>query len=250
AFNPFVFANSLVWISLAFAGFNAAVYMAEEVRDARRTVPRSMLLGTVAVALLYLALNALMVYSGPVAELAGKKDIAAVAAQLLGGHWAEVACRALIVAAMLTSVSALTMSGPRVYAKMAKDGLFPLPAWMEGETPWGAILLQAVLATLVVLNTDLLEQLNYLGFMLSLCSAATVATLLCPRRAGDLTWVERSAALLFVVATLAFALLAAGGILKGGEDKGQKALVAVAATLVSGLLVYLVMNWRGGRDRT
>jgi amino acid transporter len=244
------FAGSLVWISLSFAGFNAAVYVAEEVDDAPRNVPRAMLIGTVGVALLYLALNALIVYSAPVDVLRNQPDVAAIAAQRLGGAPAEFACRALIAAAMLTSVSALTMSGPRVYAKMAQDGLFPLPAWMEGQTPWGAILLQAALATLVVLNTDLDDQLAYLGFMLSLCSAATVATLLVPGRAGQLTWVERGAALLFVVASLTFAVLAAlRTLLAEEEEAGSKALLAVVATLVSGLLFYLIMNWWKGSTR-
>src|SRR5690606_9718750 len=98
-------------------------------------------------------------------------DIAAVAARLLGGPWAELACRVLICAALLTSVSALTMSGPRVYAKMAQDGLFPLPVSSVDGTVRGAIWLQAALAIAVVLSTTLQTQLDYLGFTLSLSAA-------------------------------------------------------------------------------
>lgn len=242
------FAGSLVWISLSFAGFNAAVYMAEEVDDAPRTVPRAMLLGTAGVALLYLVLNGLMIYSAPVEDLRNQQDIAAIAAQRLGGTAAEVFCRVLIVAAMLTSVSALTMAGPRVYAKMASDGLFPLPRWSLGSTPWGAIWLQALLACLVVWNSTLQQQLKYLGFTLSLCSAATVATLLVPRRVSELSWVERAASVLFVAASLTFALMGAAWTLLAGEKEGQKALMAVGATIASGLLLYLVMVlYRRGR---
>ena len=63
------FAATLMWISLSYSGWNAAVYVAGEVRDPRRAIPRSMLLGTLLVTALYLALNAVFVHAAPVAEL-------------------------------------------------------------------------------------------------------------------------------------------------------------------------------------
>ncbi len=235
-FDIIAFANSLVWISLAYAGFNAAVYVAEEVRDPRRTIPRAMIVATLLVALLYLALNGVMVYAGPHDQLAGQPDVAAVAARLLGGLWGELACRGLIIVALLTSVSALTMSGPRVYAKMAHDGLFPLPKEDLREAPVLAIWLQALLACVVALSTTLLQQLNYLSFMLSVCSAATVATLFLPHRGQRLRAHEALAAGLFVVASFTFAALAA-------KQEGNPAAIATAATLALGLVAYVLMRW-------
>lgn len=228
-------ANQLTWVALGYAGFNAAIYVAEEVRDARRNVPRAMLIGTLLVMFLYVALNAVFVHSGPVGQLANSPDIAAVAARLLGGAWAEVAVRVLICAALLTSVSALSMAGPRVYAKMAQDGLFPLPVSSVDGTVRGAIWLQAALAIAVVLSTPLRTQLDYLGFTLSLSAAATVASLLLPRGGPPLGIVRGCAAALFVVATLTFALLAAA------RDTNQSALYG-GATLLSGILVYHVLR--------
>jgi APA family basic amino acid/polyamine antiporter len=191
---------------------------------------------TLLVALLYLALNGVMVYAGPHSQLAGQADIAAVAARLLGGTWGELACRLLIIAALVTSVSALTMSGPRVYAKMARDGLFPLPRENPLKAPLVAIWLQALLACVVVLSTTLRQQLNYLGFMLSICSAATVATLFLPQRGQRLRAYEAVAAGLYVVASFTFAALAA-------RHQGNPAAIAAAATLALGLVAFALMRW-------
>src|SRR5690606_35350761 len=114
----------------------------------------------------YLALNAVFVFAGPIEQLAGQADIAAVAVEMLGGPTAGVFCRLLICVALATSASALSMSGPRVYAKMAEDRLFPLPAGTRGTAPWQAIALQAVLAVVIALLTTLQDQLQYLGFIL------------------------------------------------------------------------------------
>ena len=62
-------ASSLVWISLSYSGFNAAVYVAEEAKNPTRTVPRALFLGTLSVWALYVLLNAVFVYAAPVEPL-------------------------------------------------------------------------------------------------------------------------------------------------------------------------------------
>ena len=70
-FSISTFAGSLVWISLSYSGFNAAVYVAGEARDGARTVPAALLRATLAVTAIYLALNAVFVGFAPYAEVAG-----------------------------------------------------------------------------------------------------------------------------------------------------------------------------------
>ncbi len=139
------FAVSLMWISLSYCGFNAAVYMSSEVRDAKRNVPRAMLIATVAVTVLYVVLNAIFVYAPTYDQVALHEDVAVVSATVIGGDGFAKLVRALIVLSLLSSISALTMSGPRVYAKMADDGC--LPSWFRFETqaPAMAIAFQAAL---------------------------------------------------------------------------------------------------------
>lgn len=235
--NPFVVANALTWVALAYAGFNASIYVVEEVRDSERNVPRSMVVGTAIVVVLYIALNAIFVYSGPFDRLSGQQDIAAVAARMLGGPAMEFATRVLICSALATSVSAMTIMGPRVYAKMASDRLFPLPipAYQPGRAPWVAILLQAVLASVVVLSVGLKDQLTYLGFTLSLCSAAAVATLFWPSQSHRPSGLQLAAAGMFVAATLLYTTLTA-------LRAPLPSAVAAGITVLSALVCYVLLT--------
>jgi APA family basic amino acid/polyamine antiporter len=169
------FAVSLVWISFAYSGWNGAVYLASEIRQPERNLARSMWLSTLGVTLLYLALNAVFLYAAPASELAGRADIAAVAAAHLGGPWLKRGLALLVALALFTSISAMVMAGPRVYAQMARDGLFPSWLLRGDDTPSVAIAAQILLALVVLWMSELAQLLGYLGFTLGLCAAATVA---------------------------------------------------------------------------
>lgn len=184
-YSPFsisAFGVSLVWISFSYSGWNAAVYIGGEVRDPERALPRSLILGTLLVTVLYLALNTVFVFSAPLQELAGRLEIGRIAGRAIGGPLLEEAVAALISIALISSASSLVMAGPRVYAKMAADGY--LPAWLavsEGP-PRAAIALQAVLALILLWTSSFDALLTYIGFTLGISTAATVVALLVLRR--------------------------------------------------------------------
>ena len=237
------FALSVMWISFSYSGFNAAVSIAGEVPEARARVPRALLVGTALTMLLYLALNAVFVLMPPFDAVAGREDVAVAAARVLGGEPLVAALRATVALALFTSVSAMIMVGPRVYAKMADDGLMPRVLSFEGETPRVAVIAQAALAVAVVWITGLRELLSYLGFTLSLSAALTVASLfvVCrrdPARTAGLPGYPWAPAL-FVVATLLFAVLAA---------RQQPAeLIAALVTVISGVGLYAAARRRAAR---
>tara|TARA_R110002096_G_scaffold148372_3_gene309048 strand:- start:2402 stop:3619 length:1218 start_codon:yes stop_codon:yes gene_type:complete len=177
-----VFAVTLVWISFSYSGWNAAVYVAGEVRDPQRGLPRSLLLGTLIVMGVYLTLNTVFVYAAPATELAGRQDIAAVAAAALGGESFAWIVRAVITMALFTSVSAMVMTGPRVYAKMADDGVFPRIFSMRRTTPAAAVWFQVALAMVALWISSLRDLLGYIGYTLSLSTAVTIMGLFVLRR--------------------------------------------------------------------
>jgi APA family basic amino acid/polyamine antiporter len=182
AFSAGTFAVSLVWISFSYSGWNAAVYLGGEIRDPERNLPRSLLIGAGSVTILYLALNAVFLFSTTPAELSGKLEIGRIAAQALGGPaWAN-ALTGLIALALATSVSAMMMAGPRVYARMAKDGY--LPRWLATDSgpPLAAVLFQCLLALAMLWSATYDRLLTYIGFTLSLSTAATVIGLMVLRR--------------------------------------------------------------------
>lgn len=232
------FATSLVWISLSYSGFNAAVYVAGEARNARRSVPQALLLGTATVLFLYLLLNAVFVYGPPPQRVAGAPDVAAVAAEWLGGSRVAMLARVIISLALLTSVSSMIMSAPRVYAKMADDGLLPTVLRFRGAAPRVAIAAQAVLASIFILLSSLRQLLSYLGLTLSLCAACSAACLFLPSvRARASTGAfhrTRVPVTVYVLATLSTATLMTL------NDPIQ--LVGTALTFSLGAVVYAFMR--------
>lgn len=176
----YAFAGSLVWISLSYSGFNAAVYVAGEVDNPQRVIPRSLIAGTILVAVIYILLNAIFVLGPPADQIAGQAEVAAIAAHWLGGAKLEEFVRWTISLCLLTSVFSMMMAAPRVYAKMADDGL--LPRWLkfQGDSPWAATIAQAIVAIGLVLMSDLQGLLTYLGLTLSLSAACSVGCLFLP----------------------------------------------------------------------
>lgn len=172
------FAVSLVWISFSYAGWNAAVYIGGEVRNPERNLPRALLLGTGIVTALYLALNCVFVFAAPVGDLAGKLEIGRLAAEALGGRaWAD-AITALVAVGLISSVSSLIMAGPRVYSQMAADGCVPRVFAASDGPPRASIALQTVVALALLWSATFEALLTYIGFTLSLSTAATVAGLI------------------------------------------------------------------------
>lgn len=173
-----VYGVSLVWVSFSYAGWNAAIYIGGEVRDPDKNLPRSLLLGTALVTLLYVTLNAVFVYSAPVTELAGKLDIGRIAARALGGpSWADTTSL-LVALALATSVSSLLMAGPRVYSRMAADGYLPRFLFSKAGPPRSATVLQSLLALALLWTATYESLLTYIGFTLGLSTAATVLGLI------------------------------------------------------------------------
>jgi APA family basic amino acid/polyamine antiporter len=206
------FAIALVWISFSYSGWNAATYIAGEIRDPERNLPRAMACGAALVTMVYLALNAVFVFAAPYETLAGKLEVARLAADALGGTKLANFVTALIALALATSVSSMIMAGPRVFARMADDGC--LPAWLrypKQGPPRAAILFQTALALVLLWSFTFIGLLTYIGFTLGLCTAGAVTGLIRLRlregpaaRVPGWPWVPG----IFVLTVLASALFA------------------------------------------
>ncbi|MFM7058685.1 MAG: APC family permease [Planctomycetota bacterium] len=233
-----VFAQSVMWISLSYAGFNAAVYIASEVRDPQRNVPRSLWLGTVIVTVLYLLLNLVFVTATPAAEIVGKERVAAIAAGAVGGEPLQQLIRLAVCLGALSSVAGMVMTGPRVFAKMADDGLFPRIFRSGPASTARAVLLQSAISIGLVYASSLAGLLTYLSSLLALSSALTVATLLFPARSQGSVAPQpgisagiRTAAVFYVAATCLTATLMA--------LLDVRNLAGAAITIAAGLLLWL-----------
>ena len=170
------FAVALVYVSFAYGGWNGAVYVAGEVRDPSRNLPRALLVGTSAVVALYLALNAVFLSAAPAAEIGGVVEVGHVAATRLLGPRAGRWLSGLVALVLASSVSAMLMAGPRVYAAMGLD--HPRLAILARRTRHGgpavAVALQAALAVGMIATSGFGALLRYVGFTLSLVAGLTV----------------------------------------------------------------------------
>ncbi len=234
-------AGSVMWISLSYAGFNAAVYIASEVKDPERTVPRSLWMGTALVTVLYVLLNAAFVTATPASEIIGKNDVAAISAKAIGGSSLEGLIRVAISLGTLSSVAGMIMTGPRVFSQMADDGVFPAMFRTGPSSISRTVILQTVIALGLVLASNLRELIGYLSTTLALSSAVTVATLLIPQKKhqSSQSLITTLCALTYVVSTLIVAVLMA--------IDDPKKLIATGVTILAGTVLWIPLALASGR---
>ena len=174
------FAVSLIFVFYGYSGWNAAVYVAEEIRNPERTLPIALGAGTLLVATLYGALNVLYVYANSLDDMKGVVAVGALAAKSLFGDRAGGLFSAAMAVSLLATINAMCMIGPRVYYAMARNGAFFAvaarvhPRW---NSPWIAVLAQGACCCLLIV-TGTFESLGYyIGFMLFLFTALSVLAL-------------------------------------------------------------------------
>ena len=162
---------SLMWIMFAYSGWNASTYLGAEIKNPSKTLPRSLILGTGIVVLLYLAINVLYVYSIKPDEMKDVISVGGLAMRNLFGKPAEILVSLLIAFALFSSLSAFIIIGPRVYYSMAKDGLFFRSAariHKKFNVPSNSILFQCLIAVILAFSGTFEQVLTYMGFALGI----------------------------------------------------------------------------------
>ncbi|RZB35779.1 MAG: basic amino acid/polyamine antiporter, APA family [Desulfobacteraceae bacterium Eth-SRB2] len=179
------FAVSLIFVSFSYSGWNAAAYLGGEIKRPSRNIPLALFTGTFVVLCLYLLLNIIYVYALDAKQMSGVLEVGAKSAVFLfGGHLSRYFSGGITIA-LLSVLSAMIMTGPRVYYAMAKDGVFfELFGKVNGlrRTPAYSIFLQADIAILMVITASFDKLLIYIGFTLSLCAMLTVAGMMVLRK--------------------------------------------------------------------
>ena len=178
------FAISLFWVYFGYSGWNAATYVAEELRQPRRTLPIALALGTAVVALLYIGLNVTFIYGTGVESMKGVFAVGSLAASKLFGPEISGMFSALMAISILSTVNAMVTIGPRVYYAMARNGAFfgfARKVNPRFHTPIPAILCQGVCSILMTI-TPFPQLVVYIGFSLTFFTVLAVASLFLFRR--------------------------------------------------------------------
>lgn len=198
------FLLALVPILFTYSGWNAAVYVAEEIKSPEKNMLRSLILGTASVVLIYLALNFLFVQILGLSAMASSLEVGFDLARVLMGENGSLVISLIILLALMSSVSAMIMAGPRIYFAMARDGLFPRQVKKlhpRFNTPALAIVAQSTWSILLVLSGTFEDILIYTGFSIILFSGLSVLSLL-TNPAFHLNLIQKLLYGLFVLASL------------------------------------------------
>ena len=179
--NFSVFAAAFIPAIFAYSGWNAVIYIAGEVKDPEKNLPRALLWANLIVIALYLAVNVVYIYGVPVTEMKGALRVSEVATTALFGYQTSAWITGIITVSILGALNVVTMIGPRIYYAMAQDGVFfkrlsrihPIFG-----TPTNAIILQAIWACCLIVTGTFGTLFTYVSIIITLFSALTVGSVI------------------------------------------------------------------------
>ena len=232
------FAVSLIYVSYAYTGWNAATYLSGELKDPQRTLPWILMAGTLVVMVLYLALNYVFLRVTPMDAMVGQLEIGYIAADAafgeLGGRFAGLVLSLLLI----STVSAMTVAGPRVLQVIGEDikQLRFLGQTNSDGVPARAILVQSSLAMIFILTSSFESVLVFSGFILALNSLVTVLGVFVLRmRQPDLPRPYRTFG--YPLTPLIYLGLTAWTLIFVVINRTQESLMGLGV-IISGLIVY------------
>ena len=177
-------ASALVPIFFTYSGWNAAAYVAGEFRNPQRDVPRALIGGTLVVTALYVGLNAALLRTMSVSDVA--RSAAPVTEAALGwlGSTGSMVTGLLVLVALGSSVCAMMITGPRIYMEMARDGALPAVLGRRSArgVPATAVVLQSGWCAVLVLSGTFEQIIAYTGFAIVVFSGLAVGALFVLRR--------------------------------------------------------------------
>ena len=171
-------------VYFAYSGWNAVVYVAGEVRDPGRTLPRALFLGTALVTAIYLLLTSAFVGVFGVSGLREVGEAGSALAARLGGPSLQVGVAAVVLVALLGALNGAVLGGARVAYAMARTGDFwGGAAHLSGHgVPARALWIQAALAVALVLTGTFEQVLSLAGLAMQLTGTLAESALFVLRR--------------------------------------------------------------------
>jgi basic amino acid/polyamine antiporter, APA family len=176
---------ALIAVLWAYDGWVYITFVAGEVKDPQRNLPRALIWGMLLVGVVYISINAVYVYALPMNAIAANEAVAQTAAVSMFSSRVAPWLSLMVALSCFGAVGPCLMSGARVYYAMAEDGIFfralarVHPRW---HTPVMSLVLQAIWASLLTLSGKYDDLFSYVMFMMVLSYVLTVAGLFVLRR--------------------------------------------------------------------
>lgn len=170
------FAVSLIYVTYAYSGWNASSYIAGEIKNPQKLLPKSLLLGTLIVTILYVFLNITFLITAPAADMNGQVDVGYISAFNIFGELGGNIMGMLISFLLISSISSMVFVGPRVSQVMGEDyNILKVLAFKNKKNiPLYAILIQSTISLIMIFTGSFEQVLTYTGFTLNLFTFITV----------------------------------------------------------------------------
>lgn len=230
------FAVSMIYVSFAYTGWNAAAYVADEIHDPVKNIPRSLIGSTLFVAVVYVLFQYVLLKNATVSQLQGKEEVTFISFNNLlgsaGGKWVSF----FIAVQLLATVSSYLWVGPRVTWAMAREYKLwqPLAKKNLHGIPVAAVWLHVAISIGLALSGSFEKVLLYAGFVLQLMASLTVATSLFIKDQQPHTFKSPLKPVLQVI----FLLFNAWVLLYTLKARPVESLIGIGI-LCLGLLIYL-----------
>lgn len=172
------FATSLVFVTYSYTGWNSASYIAGEIKDVQKNLPKSLIIGTVFVTVCYLLVNFIMLKHAPLHQLAGKEDVMGEAANNMLGHTFGKIVNIFIALQLVATISGYLWVGSRLTQAFAKENKLwkSLSVTNNKQIPVRAIFIHAAIATIIILTGSFKEIFVYTAFILQLFASLAIST--------------------------------------------------------------------------
>ena len=234
---------SLVYVTYAFSGWNASAYIASEIDQPQKIIPRSLLFSTLLVTVLYFFLNLTFLLTAPANELKGQIEVGYISATKIFGPTGGGLMAMLISILLISTISSMVFVGPRVSQVMGEDMklLRFLSEKSQRGTPVYAILLQFVISFFMILTSTFESVLTYAGFTLNLVTFLTVLGLFIHRvkykniERPYKTWGYPVVPIIYlvIISSLLYFIV---------KERPYESLMGFL-TLLSGSIIYLINRW-------
>ena len=174
------FAVNLVWVSYAYAGWNSSVYVVGEIVKPNKNIFKSILIGTLLVAVFYVMLNYVFLVVSPIESLKGEIEIGYISSVNLFGEKSAKLISILIGLLLLSTVSSYVYVGPRIIQAIGKDydKLSFLSKINQNGVPFNAFIIQLVISLGFILSSTFEEVVLYTGIILIITTSITVCSLI------------------------------------------------------------------------
>lgn len=237
------FAIGLVFVSYSYSGWEAAGYIAGEVKNPEKSIPLALISGTLIVTFLYIALNFIYLYMIPYQSLSGETEIANITAKNLFGNTGGILMSSVISFGLISAIGAMILSGSRMYQVVGEDyqKLAFFARKNKNNVPANSIYFQSIIAIIMILLANIDELIKYIGFTLSIFAGLAVFGVIVMRfKAPEIKRNYKTFG--YPLTPIFFVLLSIWMIVYSIIDEPKVSITGFATIIIGAILYYIFRN--------